>query len=231
MTSELRSRIRDGDPAAFEELFDACARAVYNHAFRLTADWSVAEDVMSETFLAVWRMRKRVDADGGSLRPWLLGVATNVARNHLRSNRRYRAAAAAAAADADRGALEVADIGGRVAGQVDDRHRLAATVRALASLKRREREVLVLCLWEGLAYADAAAALGVPVGTVRSRLSRARRRLASLADAELAARAGTGRMPPRAARKSSGKREPGAPGRQVRGDRAAAVRSAREGNR
>ncbi len=229
VTTELRSRIRDGDATAFAELFDAYARAVYNHAFRLTADWPVAEDIMSETFMAAWRMRERMDADGGSLRPWLLGIATNVARNHLRSNRRYRAAAAAAAAEADRGALEVVDHAGQVAGQVDDRRRLAATLRALALLKRPEREVLVLCLWEGMAYTDAAQALGVPVGTVRSRLSRARKRLAKLAAAELAT--ATGGPPERAARKSSEKREPGAPCRQVRGDRAAAVRSAREGNR
>ncbi|WP_329385055.1 RNA polymerase sigma factor [Streptomyces sp. NBC_01716] len=215
MTTELRTRIRDGDPDAFAELFDAYARAVYNHAFRLTADWSVAEDVMAEAFMAAWRMREKLDADGGSLRPWLLGVATNVARNHLRSNRRYRAAAAASVTDARRGALEIPDHAGEIAGRVDDRRRLAATLRALASLKRREREVLVLCLWEGMPYAEAATVLGIPVGTVRSRLSRARKKLSKLADAELAAE----------------KRELVAPVRQVRGDRASAVRSAREGNR
>ncbi|MFD5897205.1 RNA polymerase sigma factor [Streptomyces sp. NPDC060366] len=52
---------------------------MYNRTFRLTADWSVEEDVMSGTFVAAWRTRERTDADGGSLRPWLLGVATNVA--------------------------------------------------------------------------------------------------------------------------------------------------------
>lgn len=165
--------------------------------------------------MAAWRMREKVDADGGSLRPWLLGVATNIARNHLRSNRRYRAAARAAATEADHGALEIPDHAGQVAGQVDDRLRLAATLRALSSLKRLEREVLVLCLWEGMQYAEAATALDIPVGTVRSRLSRARKKLAKRADAELAVE----------------KRELGAAARQIRGDRATAVRSAREGNR
>ncbi|WP_405501428.1 RNA polymerase sigma factor [Streptomyces niveus] len=225
MTTELRARIRDGDPDAFAEIFDSYARAVYNHAYRLTADWSVAEDVMSETFMAAWRMRERADADGGSLRPWLLGVATNVARNHLRSNRRYRAAATAAATDAERGALEMPDHAGQVAGQLDDRRRLAATMRALASLRPLEREVLVLCLWEGMRYDDAATALDIPVGTVRSRLSRARKKLAKRADAELVAEKHV------AGKLVTGKREPVAPTRQVRGDRATAVRSAREGNR
>ncbi|MEU6122050.1 RNA polymerase sigma factor [Streptomyces sp. NPDC047123] len=215
MTTNLRTRIRDGDSAAFPELFDAFARAVYNHAFRLTADWGVAEDVMSETFMEAWRLRTKVDAEGGSLRPWLLGVATNVARNRMRGDRRYRAAAAAAMAEAERGAQEIPDHAGVVAGQVDDRRRLAATLRALSALKRPEREVLALCLWEGMSYTEAAAVLAVPVGTVRSRLSRARKRLARQAEAELAAE----------------KQELTSSVRQTRGDRTTAVRSAREGNR
>ncbi|MFG3257849.1 RNA polymerase sigma factor [Streptomyces sp. NPDC048172] len=210
----MRTRIRDGDPGAFAELFDAYARAVYNHAFRLTADWSMAEDVMSATFMEAWRLRGKVDADGGSLRPWLLGVATNVARGSRRSNRRYRAAAAAAAANGA-GAVEIPDHAEEVAGRVDDRRRIDAALRALASLKRPEREVLVLCLWEGMEYTEIAAALGVPVGTVRSRLSRARKRLRKLADVQLA----------------GSERELDPPPRQVRGDRATAVRSEREGIR
>src|SRR3954447_2463689 len=141
----MRTRVRTGEPDAFAELFDAYARAVYNHAFRLTADWSAAEDVMSTTFMEAWRRRASVDADGGSLRPWLLGIATNVARSQYRSNRRYRNAAEAAAAA---GADEVADHAEETAGRVDDRRRIAATLTALGSLRRPEREVLVLCLWE-----------------------------------------------------------------------------------
>lgn len=208
----MRTRIRAGDPDAFAELYDACARSVYNHAFRLTADWSVAEDVMSATFMEAWRRRTAVDADGGSLRPWLLGIATNVARSHHRGNRRYRAAASAAA---EAGAVEVADHAEEIAGRLDDRRRIAATLTALGSLRRPEREVLVLCLWEGLEYAEAARALGVPVGTVRSRLSRARGRLRKLAEVELARK----------------RRELTRTNRQVKGDRDYAIRSAQEGNR
>ncbi|WP_203614880.1 RNA polymerase sigma factor [Streptomyces sp. SID13726] len=211
----MRTRIRAGDPDAFAELYDECARSVYNHAFRLTADWSVAEDVMSATFMEAWRRRTSVEAEGGSLRPWLLGIATNVARSHHRGNRRYRAAANAAAGA---GLVTVADHAEEIAGRVDDRRRIAATLTALASLRRPEREVLVLCLWEGLEYAEAAHALGVPVGTVRSRLSRARGRLRKLAEAELK-------------RASREKRELTPPNRQTKGDRDYAIRSAQEGNR
>ncbi|MFE3856954.1 RNA polymerase sigma factor [Streptomyces griseorubiginosus] len=212
MTTDMRTRIRAGDPDAFAELYDACARSVYNHAFRLTADWSVAEDVMSATFMEAWRRRDSIEAEGGSLRPWLLGIATNVSRSHGRGNRRYRAAANAAAAA---GIAEVADHAEETAGRVDDRRRIAATLTALASLRRPEREVLVLCLWEGLEYAEAARALGVPVGTVRSRLSRARGRLRKLAEAELARKG----------------RELGRSNRQTTGDREYVIRSAQEGNR
>ncbi|MER5432644.1 RNA polymerase sigma factor [Streptomyces sp. NPDC002588] len=217
----MRTRVRAGDPDAFAELFDECARAVYNHAFRLTADWTVAEDVMSATFMEAWRRHASIEAEGGSLRPWLLGIATNVARSHYRSNRRYRAAARAAA-EAGEGQTEVADHAEETAGRLDDRRRISATLTALGSLKRPEREVLVLCLWEGMEYADAARALGVPVGTVRSRLSRARTKLRKLADAELRTKK------PELGMK---KRELASPIRQIRGDRDYVIRSAQEGNR
>ncbi|WP_433340878.1 RNA polymerase sigma factor [Streptomyces sp. CA-253872] len=208
MTTDVRTRIRDGDPDAFAELYETYARSVYNHAFCLTADWSLAEDVMAETFALAWRLRAKVSPEGGSLRPWLLGIATNASRNHRRTNRRYRAAASAAAAVGP-AALTVADHAEHVAGQVDDRHRIAAMLTALGALRRAEREVLVLCLWENLSYTEAAIALGIPLGTVRSRLARARKRLAALTDAELASR--TREPDPRT-------RELASPARQTRGD-------------
>ncbi|MET9734432.1 RNA polymerase sigma factor [Streptomyces sp. NPDC006458] len=223
----MRTRVRDGDPSAFAELFDSYARAVYNHAYRLTADWSTAEDVMAATFMEAWRLRDRVDAEGGSLRPWLLGIATNTARNQYRSNRRYRAAAGAAAA----AELSVPDHAEEVAERVDDRRRLAKALTALASLRRTEREVVALCLGEGLEYEAAAEALGIPVGTVASRLSRARKKLRRLAadeppgaPAARAAKAGSAKEVP-------GNREFGRPARQTNGDHTHVVRPAQGGNR
>jgi DNA-directed RNA polymerase specialized sigma24 family protein len=83
-TPELRSGVLAWDADAFGEVFDVCARSVYNHAFRLTGDWSAAEDVMAMTFLEAWRCRAKLVPDGGSLRPWLLGIATNLARDQPR---------------------------------------------------------------------------------------------------------------------------------------------------
>lgn len=160
---EVRARIRDGDAGAFGEVFDAYARSVYNHAFRLTGDWSTAEDVVSLTFLEAWRLRGRLDAEGGSPRPWLLGIATNVARNTRRAHRRHSAAVARLPRPE-----AVRDFADEVAGNLDDQAYLRAVRTAVDRLRRPEREVLALCAWGGLDYAAAAEALGIPVGTVRS---------------------------------------------------------------
>jgi RNA polymerase sigma factor (sigma-70 family) len=176
----LRERARAGDADAFGELFDSYAKAVYNHAFRLIGDWSVAEDVMAQTFLEAWRSRERIAADGGSLRPWLLGIATNLARGHRRASRRQAAALSRLGAPPDS-----PDFSDDVTGRLDDADRIAALHRSLSCLRPDELEVLALCAWSGLSYAEAAEALGVPVGTVRSRLSRARARLLKATEREL----------------------------------------------
>ncbi|WEV26703.1 RNA polymerase sigma factor [Streptomyces sp. 71268] len=188
MEHSLRARVRDGEPDAFRRLFDDHATAVHRHALRVTGNWATAEDVVSLTFLEAWRLRERVLPDGDDhLHPWLLGIATNVLRNTARAARRHRAALARLpVGDA------VPDFADEVAQRMVDSEELAAARRALAGLRRLEREVVTLCVWEGLDSTTVADALGVPVGTVRSRLSRARKRLRGLTEAELR------RRPPRA---------------------------------
>jgi len=175
----LRARLRAGEPAAFGELFDQYAAAVYRHGYRLTGDRSAAEDVVSETFLQAWRARERIDDGGGSLQPWLLGIATNIVRNHLRRLRRESGLLARLAPGG-----HVLDFADELVGRVDDAATIARARAALRSLRTAEREVVALCVWEGLDYASAAQALGIPVGTVRSRLSRARRKLTRLSARE-----------------------------------------------
>ncbi len=211
MEISTRARVRAGDPEAFRGLFDEHARSVYNHGYRLTGDWSVAEDVVSLTFLEAWRLRGRVDASAeGSLRPWLYGIATNVARNVRRAARRYDGALARLPRQRSE-----PDFAEDVVDRIDDRERIARVRGALAVLRTPEREVLALCVFAGLDYAEAAEALDVPVGTVRSRLSRARTRLGRLVAA--------GRTTP-----PGECREPPAGRGQVRADRAIAVRFAQE---
>ncbi|MFE5591184.1 RNA polymerase sigma factor [Streptomyces sp. NPDC056549] len=182
MELPLNERVRSGDRAAFAEIFDEHAGVVYAHAVRTTGDWAFAEDVMSLTFLEAWRLRDKLCKEVRSVRAWLLGIATNVMRNTARSARRHRAAMSRLSRPE-----MLPDFSDEVVGQMADAQRLAAAARALQRLKRTEREVFALVVWSDLGYAAAAEALGIPVGTVRSRLSRAREKLRGLVDEELAA--------------------------------------------
>jgi RNA polymerase sigma-70 factor (ECF subfamily) len=112
----------------------------------------------------------------------------------------------------------VPDFAEEVTTRIDDRERLALALTALAALRQPEREVLALCVWSGLDYAEAAEALGIPIGTVRSRLSRARKKLVKLVAPAI--------PPPPAIH-----REPTPRPGQVRGDRGTAVRLAQENAR
>jgi RNA polymerase sigma factor (sigma-70 family) len=212
MEPSLRSRVRVGDPAAFNMLFDAYSRAVYNLAFRLTGNWSTAEEAVSLTFLEAWRLRASVEMEGGSLRPWLLGIAINVNRNMSRAARRHQAALSRLPPPP-----HVPDFADELAGQLDDARQLRRVLAVLGRLRADERDVIALCVWSELDYAAAAQALGVPAGTVRSRLSRARRKLRKLA-ADCGDPAGPGR-------------EPRAGCEQVQGDREIAARPMQEGTR
>jgi RNA polymerase sigma factor (sigma-70 family) len=169
---ELWALAANGDADAFGELYERHVSAIYNHSFRRTGRWSLAEDLTSAVFLEAWRHRRRVRFVGDSALPWLLGVATNLARNQQRTLRRHRAALerlSPTSVDDD----FVDDLAGRL----DDERTVRNMLNLLGRLPRRDQEVLALCAWDGLSYAEAAVALGVPVGTIRSRLSRARRRL------------------------------------------------------
>ncbi|MFI6080207.1 RNA polymerase sigma factor [Streptomyces sp. NPDC051217] len=180
MNPSTRARIRDGDPAAFEQLFEDHARVVYRYALRTTGNWATAEDVVSLTFLEAWRLRQKAHPGGDSLLPWLLGVATNVMRNTSRAARRHDGAVARL--PAPEAAPDFAD---GLVGQLADAEELAAARAALSTLRRAEREVFTLCVWEGLSHGEAAQALGIAVGSVRARLSRARARLREHTEAEL----------------------------------------------
>ncbi|MFF9364993.1 RNA polymerase sigma factor [Streptomyces griseoluteus] len=216
MDYSLHARIRAGDPEAFRELFRAYAQLVFRHAVRVSGDWATAEDVVSLTFLEVWRLRAKLRDECETPRPWVMGIAVNVLRNTTRAARRHSVALTRLPAK-----KPVPDFVDELVGRIADAEELAAAGRALARLRRGEREVFTLCVWSGLNYAEAAQALGVPVGTVRSRLSRTRTRLRKLAAEELAA----GR------KRQYARMEPvGASGQQQNG-RATAARSEKETDR
>jgi RNA polymerase sigma factor (sigma-70 family) len=156
------------EPEAFIELFERYADDVHRYALRrLGAD--AADDVMAETFTVAFAQRGRFDLSRVDARPWLFSIATNLIRGQRRAElRRWRAMARAGVApDEEREADRVA---ARLTAQ-GARGQLAA---ALASLSPDQRDALLLYAWTELNYEQIAEALGVPTGTVRSRLHRAR---------------------------------------------------------
>jgi RNA polymerase sigma-70 factor (ECF subfamily) len=168
------ARVQAGDPDAFADMFDAHVQAVHRYCARRSEDVEAAEDLTSVVFLEAWRIRAQAVLVEGSLRPWLLAIARNVARNANRSRRRYRAALVRLHA------LPVPDMedhADAVAAQVDAPGARETVAAALAQLSDKQREVAELCLVERLSPGAAARVLGVPEGTVKSRLADARVRL------------------------------------------------------
>jgi len=169
---ELWLRAREGDGQAFATVFDRHSDAVFTHCLRRGASWADAQDQTSMVFLETWRKAGTLRFVEGSARPWLLLVATNVARNDARSRRRYAQAIARLPP-----AESEPDIADEAVRSAESREATARLAEAISSLRRTEQDVVALCHLGDLSYADAAEVLGIPVGTVRSRLSRARKRL------------------------------------------------------
>lgn len=169
------------DPALFATLFDRHAAVIHRYLAR-RAGRDAADDLLAESFVAAFSTRARYDRRRADARPWLYGIASNMLARHRRSELRTL----------------------RIAGAVGpagpfDSHEEAVVVDALAEAMRPElsvlleglsageRDVLLLIAWEQLRYDEVALALGIPIGTVRSRLHRARSQL-KLALGQLAAR-------------------------------------------
>jgi RNA polymerase sigma factor (sigma-70 family) len=158
------------DPERFAVLFDRHAPHIYRYLAR-RADRQVADDLVAETFLVAFAKRDRYDLSYADARPWLYGIATNLVGQHRRDQaRQYRITQAAAAA-AEPAVPGHAD---RVAADVTAQAMRALLEGALAALSAGDRDVLLLIAWEQLTYQEVSRALGIPVGTVQSRMHRAR---------------------------------------------------------
>ncbi|MGH9184866.1 MAG: RNA polymerase sigma factor [Acidimicrobiales bacterium] len=179
-------RVRNGDaevvrasvarPQLFEAVFVRHHRRIWAYLARIGGRGS-ADDLAGEVFLAAFAERDRYDPERGSVVSWLYGIASNLQRTRFRSEARASRAFARAAAERVQAQAAV--------DEVEDafmtRDTLDRVLNAMARLSISDREVIVLFVWERLSYEAMAAALGVEVGTVRSRLARARRRLRELA--------------------------------------------------
>jgi RNA polymerase sigma factor (sigma-70 family) len=158
------------DPQAFRELFERHFDALFTYfARRLGRD--AADDLTAEVFLTAYGRRSTYDPACPDARPWLYGIAANLLRRHRRAElRRLRAHAREAGRSRDDGHDAVEE-------RLDSRAAGPLLARALASMPAHQREALLLFAWAELSYEEIARALDVPVGTVRSRLSRARDRV------------------------------------------------------
>lgn len=166
---QLLARLREGDEEAFLTLYRRRQGAIFRFALKMSGSTPAAEDVTQEVFLTLIRDGGRYDPERGSLSGYLFGIARKLL---LRQIERSRPDVTIESASQEN-PQELASTDDPLA-ELTERERIGALRRAVAHLPRRYREVVVLCDLEEVDYADAALVLGCPIGTVRSRLHRAR---------------------------------------------------------
>jgi len=172
--TELVEGCRRGDEAAWRELVRRHTRKVFGLAYRFAGRVDEAEDLTQEVFVKVYERLGRYQADQGSFATWLMTVARNHAIDHYRRRREERLHTIDAAEDLERFASREE----RQDRSYEREERAQLVRRAVRSLPRELREAVVLCDLQGLAYEEIAASLGVPLGTVKSRINRGRLELA-----------------------------------------------------
>jgi RNA polymerase sigma-70 factor (ECF subfamily) len=175
----LATYAETGSPEAFEELVRLYEREIYNYLRHLLGDAQLAEDAFQVTFLHV-HLKCRQFERGRRLRPWLYAIANHQAVDLQRRNRRHKAASLSAAAGSAGWDDERQPLGELLASRepdlvanlemLEDRQRAR---RAVDKIPAKLRHVLILVVFQGLKYSEAAEALGVPIGTIKSRMHKA----------------------------------------------------------
>ena len=166
----LLHRLRRGDESAFLELYRRRQAAIYRFALHVSGSSSAAEDIVQEVFITLLRSDCGYNAERGTLSAYLFGIARKQALRQIERGRMD----VAIDNDSDEVAPPQMAVHDDPLADLTHRESIEALRRAVAALPRRYREVVALCDLEEIDYADAAAALGCPIGTVRSRLHRAR---------------------------------------------------------
>lgn len=165
------------DPRAFGEIFDRHAPVLLGYVQRRVGP-SDAEDVLADAFRIAFETRQRFDASRSSALPWLYGIAANLIMKRVRGRARLvRATERLWVVDDARNEVPFDEL---VTDHAENVALLEHVAHCVDDLPADDRETLLLYAWEHLSYDDIAVALGVPVGTVRSRLNRVRRRLREL---------------------------------------------------
>lgn len=170
---ELLRLMMAGDEDAFTQLYRRRQGGLYRFALQMSGSESIAEDVTQEVFMVLMREAENYDSARGSLAAYLYGIARNFVLRRLQKDR-YYVPMVDAAEDADQGDAEYLIAEGDPLGDLTRNETIEAVRQAVLALPAHYREAIVLCDLHEMSYADAAAALGCAVGTVRSRLHRAR---------------------------------------------------------
>lgn len=174
-----RAVVTQNNAAAFGAIYDRHCDAIFRFLGRRVDSRELAEDLLSTVFLEAWRCRRRARLDNGSPLPWLFGIARMILRRNARTAHRARRAFARLPAEHVQ-----PDHADSVAEALDREADARRVLVAFRQLRKIDQDVIELCLWQALDHPSVALALGVPVGTVKSRLSRARARLLKLLDEE-----------------------------------------------
>jgi RNA polymerase sigma-70 factor, ECF subfamily len=162
---DVMALVGDGDPRAFEVLYDRHAGAAFSLAYRMVGNRAVAEDISQEAFLSIWRSRLRYRADRGSVRTWVLGIVHHRAIDGLRRNLVHdKRRTSAEGLEERQEAPELTDV--EVARRDEARH-----VRsAIATLPTEQSKVIELSYFGGFTHTQIAEMLETPIGTVKGRM-------------------------------------------------------------
>jgi RNA polymerase sigma-70 factor (ECF subfamily) len=175
----LVALVAERDGGAMEALYDRYGKASYSLARRILGDETLTHDVVQEVFLALWRDASRFDAQRGTVATYLLSLTHHRAVDVVRreeSVRRRRAAEEAVTFEAD----PAAD----VQGEVETRERRQRVRRALSGLPESQRQALALAYFGGYTQREVAALVGVPLGTVKTRMAAGMRKLRDVLEPE-----------------------------------------------
>jgi RNA polymerase sigma-70 factor (ECF subfamily) len=160
---ELAATLRKGEPGALEQAYERYSRPVFALLLRMTGERSVAEDLLQETFLRLWRRAGTFDTTRGAFLPWLLTVARNLALDRIRSSaerRRRREDPAEHTPEPS--------IGGRGEAWVDDRRTARNVSAALETFPVEQRRAIELAYFEGMSHGEVATAMDRPLGAVKT---------------------------------------------------------------
>ncbi len=163
--TELIALANEGDPAAFEVIYERHAVAAYSLAYRMCGAASVAEDAVQDAFLSMWRNRRRYERARGEVRSWLLGIVHNCVIDRLRRETAQERRGASSEGLEQR--LEDPD---RIDDLVEQRERAGEVRAALQTLPPEQRQVIELAYYGGMSQREISSLLGTPVGTVKGRM-------------------------------------------------------------